>query len=207
MNDAMSLGIHRIWKDIFVQELGPTHGSRLLDAAGGTGDITFRYLSYLNKLANPKGIKSHVTVSDINQNMLDVGKVRAQRQGLTTENGYDISWLQGDAEKLPCPDESFTAYTIAFGIRNVTHIDKVIRNFSSPNKTTATKTMKRNFFLEFQVWDYEKFSQHRENRNLNGINLQVLEDAYRVLQPGGRFMCLEFSHLNNETLQWSDKIS
>lgn len=125
MNDAMSLGIHRVWKDIFVQELGPTHGCRLLDAAGGTGDITFRYLHYLKNLPNPKGIRSHVTVSDINQNMLDVGKARAQRQGYTVENGHDIDWLKGDAEKLPCPDESFTAYTIAFGIRNVTHIDKV----------------------------------------------------------------------------------
>ena len=125
MNDAMSFGIHRIWKDIFIQELGPTHGSRLLDAAGGTGDIAFRYLNYLKHLPNPKGIKSHVTVSDINQNMLDVGKARAKRQGYTVENGFDIAWLQGDAEKLPCDDESFTAYTIAFGIRNVTHIDKV----------------------------------------------------------------------------------
>ncbi|XP_063989249.1 2-methoxy-6-polyprenyl-1,4-benzoquinol methylase, mitochondrial [Diachasmimorpha longicaudata] len=155
MNDAMSLGIHRIWKDIFIQELAPTHGSKLLDMAGGTGDITFRYLHYLDNRKNPKGLKSHVTVSDINQNMLDVGKSRAERQGYTSEKGYDIAWVQADAEQLPFDDESYAAYTIAFGIRNCTRIDKVI------------------------------------------------EEAYRVLQPGGRFMCLEFSHLTNNTLQWA----
>lgn len=125
MNDVMSGGIHRIWKDIFISELGPTPGCKLLDAAGGTGDITFRYLKYLQNLKNPKGLQSHVTVFDINENMLEVGKVRAQRQGFTVENGYDIAWQQGDAESAPFADESFTAYTIAFGIRNVTHIDKV----------------------------------------------------------------------------------
>lgn len=150
MNDAMSFGIHRIWKDIFMQELGPTHGTRLLDCAGGTGDITFRYLDYLRKTKNPNNVKSYVTVSDINQNMLDVGRVRAERLGWTRENGYDITWQKADAESLPFEDESFTAYVIAFGIRNVTHID------------------------------------------------QVLNEAYRVLQPGGRFMCLEFSHVEND---------
>ncbi|XP_034952199.1 2-methoxy-6-polyprenyl-1,4-benzoquinol methylase, mitochondrial [Chelonus insularis] len=154
MNDAMSFGIHRIWKDIFIQELAPTHGSKLIDTAGGTGDITFRYLNYLNKLKNPKKLQSSVTVVDINQNMLDVGKIRAEKLGYTVQNGYNISWLQNDAEKLSCPDESFTAYTIAFGIRNVTHIDK------------------------------------------------VLSEAYRVLEPGGRFMCLEFSHVTNDSLKW-----
>ncbi|KAF7987276.1 hypothetical protein HCN44_003038 [Aphidius gifuensis] len=154
MNDAMSLGIHRVWKDIFIQELGPTHGCKLLDTAGGTGDISFRYLNYLNNIKNIKNIKSHVTVSDINENMLDVGKIRAERLGYTVEKGYDINWSQQDAEKLTFDDESYTAFTIAFGIRNVTHIDK------------------------------------------------VLAEAYRVLQPGGRFMCLEFSHLTNDSLQW-----
>ena len=121
----MSFGIHRIWKDLFIQELGPTHGSRLLDSAGGTGDIAFRYLKYLNNTKNPTNAKSHVTVCDINPNMLDVGRIRAERQGWTVENGYDIAWKEADAEKLPFPDNSFSAYTIAFGIRNVTHIDKV----------------------------------------------------------------------------------
>ncbi|XP_067015777.2 2-methoxy-6-polyprenyl-1,4-benzoquinol methylase, mitochondrial isoform X3 [Anabrus simplex] len=151
MNDAMSFGIHRIWKDIFIQRLGPTPGTRLLDVAGGTGDIAFRYLKYL-KLGYPNSTdkESHVTVCDINQAMLDVGKARAERLGLS---GSQISWLKGDAEKLPVDDSSYTAFTIAFGIRNVTHIEK------------------------------------------------VLDEAYRVLQPGGRFLCLEFSQLNNQTLQ------
>ncbi|XP_046471273.1 2-methoxy-6-polyprenyl-1,4-benzoquinol methylase, mitochondrial [Neodiprion pinetum] len=154
MNDAMSLGIHRVWKDIFIQRLGPTHGTKLLDVAGGTGDITFRYLNYLKNTRNPKNLQSHVTVCDINEAMLDVGKARAEKQGWTVDKGYDITWQQGDAEKLPFANDSFTAYTIAFGIRNVTHVEN------------------------------------------------VLAEAYRVLQPGGRFLCLEFSQLNNEALQW-----
>ena len=125
MNDAMSLGIHRIWKDEFIKRLAPEHGCRLLDAAGGTGDITFRYLKYLQNTCNPKAIKSHVTVYDINDNMLEVGQARATRQGWTVENGYDIAWVQGNAEVLPFDSESYSAYTIAFGIRNVTRIDKV----------------------------------------------------------------------------------
>ncbi|XP_051157573.1 2-methoxy-6-polyprenyl-1,4-benzoquinol methylase, mitochondrial [Leptopilina boulardi] len=154
MNDVMSLGIHRIWKDLFIQELAPTHGCRLLDSAGGTGDITFRYLKYLKNIKNPSNIQSHVTVCDINSNMLEVGKIRAERQGLTIENGFNIQWQEANAEKLPFDDDSFSAYTIAFGVRNVTHIDK------------------------------------------------VLEEAYRVLQPGGRFLCLEFSHVNNNMIKW-----
>ncbi|XP_017052218.1 2-methoxy-6-polyprenyl-1,4-benzoquinol methylase, mitochondrial isoform X1 [Drosophila ficusphila] len=138
MNDAMSLGIHRVWKDIFVERLGPTHGMRLLDMAGGTGDITFRYLRYLANQPNPQQRASHVTVSDINQHMLDVGEERAKRLGLTTDRlpNSSIAWQCADAEKLPFKDESFTAYTIAFGIRNCTHVDKVknrriTHNFSS----------------------------------------------------------------------------
>ncbi|XP_012279736.1 2-methoxy-6-polyprenyl-1,4-benzoquinol methylase, mitochondrial isoform X2 [Orussus abietinus] len=154
MNDAMSLGIHRIWKDIFIETLAPTHGCRLLDCAGGTGDITFRYLNYLKKTTNSKKVQSHVTVSDINEHMLEVGKIRARRLGWTVENGCDIDWQCANAEKLPFADESFTAYTIAFGIRNVTHVE------------------------------------------------EALSEAYRVLRPGGRFLCLEFSQVNNEMLRW-----
>ncbi|XP_030378764.1 2-methoxy-6-polyprenyl-1,4-benzoquinol methylase, mitochondrial [Scaptodrosophila lebanonensis] len=156
MNDAMSMGIHRVWKDIFIERLGPTHGMRLLDMAGGTGDISFRYLKYLANQSNPKQRVSHVTISDINQHMLNVGEERARRLGLTGERlpNASISWQCADAEKLPFKDESFNAYTIAFGIRNCTHVDK------------------------------------------------VLSEAFRVLEPGGRFMCLEFSHLTNETMQW-----
>ncbi|CAH4030666.1 2-methoxy-6-polyprenyl-1,4-benzoquinol methylase, mitochondrial [Pieris brassicae] len=155
MNDVMSLGIHRVWKDIFMQKLAPRPGTKLLDMAGGTGDITFRYINYLRNIRQISTEKpSHVTVSDINQSMLDVGKIRAERQGYTGDPLVSLDWLCADAEKLPIPDESYNAYTIAFGIRNCTHVDK------------------------------------------------VLEEAFRVLQPGGRFMCLEFSHLSNTQLQW-----
>lgn len=125
MNDAMSFGIHRIWKDIFIQRLGPTHGSKLLDSAGGTGDITFRYLNYLKNTFNHQNLKSSVTVCDINENMLKVGKDRIKKLGWINQNNVDIDWQQSDAENLPFKNDSYTAYTIAFGIRNVTHIDKV----------------------------------------------------------------------------------
>lgn len=125
MNDVMSMGIHRIWKDIFIQELGPTHGTHLLDSAGGTGDITFRYMNFLRNTPNPRNLRSHVTVCDINQHMLNVGEKRASRLGLSQNSNCSITWKQEDAEKLSFPDDSFSAYTIAFGIRNVTRIDKV----------------------------------------------------------------------------------
>jgi len=121
----MSIGIHRIWKDIFIQELGPTHGTRLLDSAGGTGDITFRYINFLKNTPNPCNIYSSVTVCDINQHMLDVGKRQTSRLGLLQDNNCDITWKQENAEDLSFEDESFTAYTIAFGMRNMTHMDKV----------------------------------------------------------------------------------
>lgn len=129
MNDAMSMGIHRIWKDIFMERLGPTHGTKLLDMAGGTGDIAFRYIKYLeNAQSNPNDKKSHVTVSDINQNMLDVGNERAKNRQYTNESlkNCTIDWVCANAEQLPFEDNTFNAYTIAFGIRNCTHIDKVI---------------------------------------------------------------------------------
>lgn len=140
MNDAMSMGIHRIWKDIFMERLGPVHGTKLLDMAGGTGDIAFRYIKYLNnlpKLNDDSGRNdddsainqkiSHVTVSDINQNMLDVGKQRANTLNYTNESlkNCTIDWVCANAEELPFESNSFNAYTIAFGIRNCTHIDKV----------------------------------------------------------------------------------
>lgn len=125
MNDVMSMGIHRVWKDIFIQELGPTHGTHLLDSAGGTGDITFRYINFLKNTPNPHSIPSCVTVCDINQHMLNVGKNRASRLGFLQDSNCDIFWKQENAENLSFEEESFSAYTIAFGIRNVTHIDKV----------------------------------------------------------------------------------
>lgn len=136
MNDLMSGGIHRLWKDAFVEWLNPRPGMRVIDVAGGTGDIAQRIAA----MARTRGGDPDVVVCDINADMLDEGVRRAGGDSALT-------WVCGDAEKLPVPDSSFDAYTIAFGIRNVTHIDR------------------------------------------------ALSEARRVLKPGGRFMCLEFSRV------------
>ncbi len=136
MNDLMSAGVHRIWKDAMVEWLNPQPGWKVLDVAGGTGDIAFRIIA----LARSRGGEAAVTVCDINAQMLGEGVRRAEEK---KETG--IEWVCGNAEALPFPDCHFDAYTIAFGIRNVTHIE------------------------------------------------QALAEARRVLKPGGRFLCLEFS--------------
>ena len=132
MNDLMSAGVHRLWKDAAVAWLNPQAGWTVVDAAGGTGDIAFRIA------ARAPGAK--IIVCDINAEMLEQGKQRARKN-----NQAHIEWMCADAENLPLADNMADAYTIAFGIRNVTHIDK------------------------------------------------VLAEAFRVLKPGGRFLCLEFS--------------
>lgn len=158
MNDAMSFGLHRVWKSKFIENLSPTQNTRLLDVASGTGDIAFRFLNYLEnrpnlKISNQKNQstgsfdRKKVTVCDINQDMLNVGKKRAQALGLDEH----IDWHLANAENLvSLKDNSFDVYTISFGIRNCTNIDRVV------------------------------------------------QEAYRVLKPGGRFMCLEFSQVENE---------
>lgn len=91
MNDAMSMGIHRIWKDMFMEDLSPTPGTKLLDMAGGTGDIAFRYLKYLkNSRTTNSEVRSGLTISDINQHMLDVGKGRSEKwvAGLSSYNHH-----------------------------------------------------------------------------------------------------------------------
>jgi demethylmenaquinone methyltransferase/2-methoxy-6-polyprenyl-1,4-benzoquinol methylase len=136
MNDLMSGGVHRFWKDAMVEWLNPQPGWRVLDVAGGTGDIAFRIAERVGR----RGGAAEITVCDINQEMLGEGRRRARDVGEGS-----IEWIVGDAEALPFADASADAFTIAFGIRNVTHIDR------------------------------------------------VLSEARRVLTPGGRFMCLEFS--------------
>lgn len=115
MNDLMSGGVHRLWKDAFVGWLAPRPGQRFLDVAGGTGDIAFRIAERV------KG-DAAITVCDINPEMLAEGRRRAG----TRANAGAIQWICGDAERLPVPDASADAYTIAFGIRNVTHIDRAL---------------------------------------------------------------------------------
>lgn len=143
MNDVMSAGVHRLWKASLIDSLRPRTGERLLDVAGGTGDIAFRAMAAARRAGDnrqPHRPDLRVTVCDINAEMLRVGAARAESRGYG-----DIDFVCGDAEALPFPDRSFDAYTIAFGIRNVTRIDA------------------------------------------------ALEEAFRVLRPGGRFFCLEFS--------------
>lgn len=136
MNDAMSAGVHRIWKDTFIDRLSPTPGTKLLDMAGGTGDISFRYIKFLKDISS-QSTKTEVTVSDINQHMLDVGKQRAMNLGYTNEKlkQIKIDWVCANAEKLPFNDNSFNAYTIAFGIRNCTNLNKVSYLNYIKNKT------------------------------------------------------------------------
>jgi demethylmenaquinone methyltransferase/2-methoxy-6-polyprenyl-1,4-benzoquinol methylase len=117
MNDLMSAGVHRLWKDAMVERLNPRPGWNILDVAGGTGDIAFRIAA----LTRRRGGEARITVCDINRDMLDEGLRRAEAKGETA-----IEWVAGDAEALPIPDSCMDAYTIAFGIRNVTHIDKAL---------------------------------------------------------------------------------
>src|SRR5215210_4559375 len=111
MNDLMSGGMHRLWKDRFVRRVKPRVGEAILDMAGGTGDVAFRLAE--------RG--AQVAVADINQDMLDVGVERAMDRGIDT-----LVWSRQDAEHLAYPAGTFDAYTIAFGIRNVTHIDRAL---------------------------------------------------------------------------------
>ncbi|MCY6382831.1 bifunctional demethylmenaquinone methyltransferase/2-methoxy-6-polyprenyl-1,4-benzoquinol methylase UbiE [Hoeflea prorocentri] len=117
MNDVMSLGMHRLWKDAMINALNPRKDSdyKTLDVAGGTGDIAFRIVEASDRLAG-------VTVLDINGSMLDVGRQRAEKKKLADR----LEFVEANAEELPFEDKSFDAYTIAFGIRNVPRIDKAL---------------------------------------------------------------------------------
>src|SRR6478736_8647614 len=137
MNDLMSVGLHRVWKNLMINALNTPRGEipfALLDVAGGTGDVAFR-------AAEAAGGGFRATVCDINSDMLGVGRERAATRHL----GDRVAFVEGNAEALAFPDRIFDAYTIAFGIRNVPRIDL------------------------------------------------ALNEAFRVLKHGGRFLCLEFS--------------
>ncbi|KAK6152160.1 hypothetical protein DH2020_014795 [Rehmannia glutinosa] len=154
MNDLMSGGLHRLWKERLVSKLNPFPGMKHLDVAGGTGDVAFRILESINNVGRRAMRDIHddnvldetqIFVCDINPNMLNVGKKRAQERGFG--DNKSLVWVEGDAEALKFEDGSMDGYTIAFGIRNVTHIEK------------------------------------------------ALAEAHRVLKRGGRFLCLELSHV------------
>ncbi len=145
MNDLMSGGVHRLWKSTFVDWLAPRPGLRLLDVAGGTGDIALAALRRIEKTGSADEARHNgrIAVCDYTPDMLAIGRDRALDRGLLSE----IDWVCGDAQNLPFAARSWDAYTIAFGLRNVTNIDR------------------------------------------------ALSEAHRVLAPGGRFLCLEFSHV------------
>lgn len=141
MNDAMSLGIHRLWKDAMMDWLAPRPGQKLLDVAGGTGDISFRFLK--------RAGRGHATVLDLTEPMLIEGRKRAEANAMSDS----LDWVVGDAMNLPFENKTFDVYTISFGIRNVTRPQ------------------------------------------------EALNEAFRVLRPGGRLMVLEFSQIPNELMQ------
>jgi demethylmenaquinone methyltransferase / 2-methoxy-6-polyprenyl-1,4-benzoquinol methylase len=169
MNDAMSGGMHRLWKDRFVRRVKPRAGEYILDMAGGTGDIAFR----MDKAA---GGEAHITVADINPDMLGVGIDRAADRGID-----GLVWTEANAETLLFEDKSFDAYTIAFGIRNVTDIPKALRE--------AHRVLRRGgrfFCLEFSttLWPgfgevYDAYS-HKLVPQL-GKMIAGDEDSYRYL--------------------------
>lgn len=166
MNDAMSAGLHRLWKDRFVRRVKPQPGEAILDMAGGTGDVAFRLAE----------AGAEVVVADINQAMLDVGLQRAVKRGIT-----GLVWSCQNAECLDYMDRQFDAYTIAFGIRNVTHIDRALAE--------AHRVLKyggRFFCLEFSTmtWPGAKevydFYSHRIVPRI-GKAIAQDEDSYRYL--------------------------
>ncbi|MBS0481590.1 MAG: class I SAM-dependent methyltransferase [Proteobacteria bacterium] len=166
MNDAMSGGLHRLWKDKFVRRVKPQPHEQILDMAGGTGDIAFRLAQ----------AGAAVTVSDINQDMLDVGIERAM------ERGFDsLVWSRQNAEELTFPDRFFDAYTIAFGIRNVTRIDAALAE--------AHRVLKhggRFYCLEFSTTEWPGFKEAYDvysHRLVPKIGSAIAGDAesYRYL--------------------------
>lgn len=114
MNDVMSIGIHRIWKEAMMDWLAPRCGQTLIDVAGGTGDVSFKFLN--------RAGSGHATVLDLTENMLIEGRKRAE----ASEMEQSLDWLVGDAMALPFADNSFDVYTISFGIRNVTRPDDAL---------------------------------------------------------------------------------
>jgi demethylmenaquinone methyltransferase/2-methoxy-6-polyprenyl-1,4-benzoquinol methylase len=166
MNDVMSGGLHRRWKDMLVGRVRPRKGEHILDMAGGTGDVAFR-------LAGRGAI---VTVADINQEMLDVGKDRAAKQRIE-----GLVWSRQNAEQLEFADRSFDAYTIAFGIRNVTHVQQALEEAHRVLKVGG-----RFFCLEFSTTTWPGFAQLYDSYSMHvvpklGKVVADDEESYRYL--------------------------
>jgi demethylmenaquinone methyltransferase/2-methoxy-6-polyprenyl-1,4-benzoquinol methylase len=166
MNDAMSGGMHRLWKDQFVARVKPRQGEQILDMAGGTGDIAFRMAKH----------GAAITVADINPNMLAVGMERAGKKGIE-----GLLWAEENAETLSFGDKAFDAYTIAFGIRNVTDIPRALRE--------AHRVLKRGgrfYCLEFSTTTWPGFKEvydtysHKLVPRLGKL-IADDEDSYRYL--------------------------
>ncbi len=143
MNDIMSFGIHRIWKEKFMDWMNPQPNTKLIDVASGTGDIAKIFNERLNK-------STEIICVEPNVEMLEFGKMKLKESS-------NIKWVNASAEKIPLKENSFDYYSISFGIRNVSEINVALR------------------------------------------------EAFRVLKPGGRFMCLEFSKIDNELLNFAYK--
>ncbi|MEX3011183.1 bifunctional demethylmenaquinone methyltransferase/2-methoxy-6-polyprenyl-1,4-benzoquinol methylase UbiE [Hoeflea sp. TYP-13] len=155
MNDVMSAGMHRVWKDAMISALNPQRNGnyKVLDVAGGTGDIAFRIIEASRRLA-------HATILDINGSMLEVGRQRAAKRRLE-EN---LTFVEANAEDLPFEDNSFDAYTIAFGIRNVPRIDVALKE--------AYRVLKRGgrfLCLEFSDVDMPVFEKFYDAWSFNAI--------------------------------------
>jgi demethylmenaquinone methyltransferase/2-methoxy-6-polyprenyl-1,4-benzoquinol methylase len=169
MNDAMSAGMHRVWKDRFVRAVKPQPGEQILDMAGGTGDIAFRMAK--------RG--AQITVSDINQDMLNVGMERAPKK--LGDKAETLSWSCQNAEELSFESRSFDAYTIAFGIRNVTRVDKALAE--------AHRVLRyggRFFCLEFSTTEWPGFREVYDaysHKLVPQIGKMIAgdEDSYRYL--------------------------
>ena len=140
MNDIISLGVHRVWKEKFIDWMNPQPNTKLIDVASGTGDIANLFLKKTNKSAQ-------ITCIEPNKEMLEQGKIKLNKY-------KSIEWVNCSAENIPVKDNSFDYYSISYGIRNVSNIN------------------------------------------------MALKEAFRVLKPGGRFMCLEFSKIDNEILNF-----
>ena len=166
MNDLMSAGMHRPWKDLFVRRVRPRKGEKVLDMAGGTGDVAFRLARH----------GARVTVADINPDMLEVGRERASARRIE-----GLTWAVENAEALSFGDGAFDAYAIAFGIRNVTHAESALREAHRVLKTGG-----RFYCLEFSAtrWPgfaslYEAYSMHAVPRI--GRAVAGDEESYRYL--------------------------